>query len=110
MCVFINPPGAFSLSVKDVTAQGEMIKHYKIRSLDEGGYYISPRISFPTLQDLVQYYSSKKWGVCWGQGLVPEQPLYFSVAKISRFCDSLVLSLRGAGRLSQGWTQGVDSC
>nr|XP_055205036.1 tyrosine-protein kinase Blk isoform X6 [Gorilla gorilla gorilla] len=50
--------GAFSLSVKDVTTQGELIKHYKIRSLDEGGYYISPRITFPSLQALVQHYSS----------------------------------------------------
>ncbi|XP_023608841.1 tyrosine-protein kinase Blk [Myotis lucifugus] len=49
--------GAFSLSVKDVTTQGEVIKHYKIRSLDEGGYYVSPRITFPTLQALVQHYS-----------------------------------------------------
>ncbi|XP_027621253.1 tyrosine-protein kinase Blk isoform X2 [Tupaia chinensis] len=55
--VSLTPPGAFSLSVKDVTAQGEMIKHYKIRSLDEGGYYISPRITFPSLQALVQHYS-----------------------------------------------------
>lgn len=59
----INPPGAFSLSVKDVTTQGEVVKHYKIRSLDDGGYYISPRITFPTLQALVQHYSSKRrWG------------------------------------------------
>uniref|UniRef100_G1PY75 Tyrosine-protein kinase n=1 Tax=Myotis lucifugus TaxID=59463 RepID=G1PY75_MYOLU len=50
--------GAFSLSVKDVTTQGEVIKHYKIRSLDEGGYYVSPRITFPTLQALVQHYSN----------------------------------------------------
>uniref|UniRef100_A0A8D1WNQ1 Tyrosine-protein kinase n=1 Tax=Sus scrofa TaxID=9823 RepID=A0A8D1WNQ1_PIG len=52
--------GTFSLSVKDVTSQGEVIKHYKIRSLDEGGYYISPRNTFPTLQALVQHYSSKR--------------------------------------------------
>ncbi|KAF5923503.1 hypothetical protein HPG69_006674 [Diceros bicornis minor] len=56
--------GAFSLSVKDVTTQGEVIKHYKIRSLDEGGYYISPRITFPTLQALVQHYSKKGDGLC----------------------------------------------
>uniref|UniRef100_G3QQZ5 Tyrosine-protein kinase n=1 Tax=Gorilla gorilla gorilla TaxID=9595 RepID=G3QQZ5_GORGO len=56
--------GAFSLSVKDVTTQGELIKHYKIRSLDEGGYYISPRIIFPSLQALVQHYSKKGDGLC----------------------------------------------
>ena len=59
-CVFVNSLGAFSLSVKDVTTQGEVIKHYKIRSLDEGGYYISPRSTFPTLQALVQHYTSKR--------------------------------------------------
>lgn len=49
--------------MKDVTTQGEVIKHYKIRSLDEGGYYISPRSAFPTLQALVQHYSSKTGGI-----------------------------------------------
>ena len=61
--VFVNPLGAFSLSVKDVTTHGEVIKHYKIRSLDEDGYYISPRNAFPTLQALVQHYSSKRGGI-----------------------------------------------
>ncbi|KAL6064633.1 hypothetical protein STEG23_030330, partial [Scotinomys teguina] len=56
--------GAFSLSVKDVTTQGEVVKHYKIRSLDDGGYYISPRITFPTLQALVEHYSKKGDGLC----------------------------------------------
>lgn len=65
----INPLGAFSLSVKDVTTQGEVVKHYKIRSLDDGGYYISPRVTFPTLQALVQHYSSKR---CRGRR-VPEE-------------------------------------
>lgn len=67
--VSINPLGAFSLSVKDVTTQGEVVKHYKIRSLDDGGCYISPRVTFPTLQALVQHYSSKR---CWGRR-VPEE-------------------------------------
>lgn len=70
--VSINPLGAFSLSVKDVTTQGEVVKHYKIRSLDDGGYYISPRITFPTLQALVQHYSSKRR---WGVGGVPEDSI-----------------------------------
>ncbi|KAB1255956.1 Tyrosine-protein kinase Blk [Camelus dromedarius] len=72
--------GTFSLSVKDVTAQGEVIKHYKIRSLDEGGYYISPRSTFPTLQALVHHYSSgpengvgKKVGTQLGMVRLPEE-------------------------------------
>lgn len=34
-----------------------MVKHYKIRCLDKGGYYISPANTFPSLQELVKYYT-----------------------------------------------------
>lgn len=98
MRVSLSPPlGAFSLTVKDVTTQGEMIKHYKIRSLDEGGYYISPRITFPTLQALVQHYSRKRGKCDWGA----RGALVF-ITKTSRSCESLVPSWGGG--LSQGWT------
>lgn len=39
------------------------MKHYKIRTLDSGGFYVSPRSSFDTLQELVQYYKGELWGV-----------------------------------------------
>lgn len=35
------------------------MKHYKIRNLDNGGFYISPRITFPGLHDLVRHYTSE---------------------------------------------------
>lgn len=35
------------------------MKHYKIRTLDNGGFYISPRNTFSTLQELVAHYKSK---------------------------------------------------
>ncbi|KAJ8378778.1 hypothetical protein AAFF_G00235950 [Aldrovandia affinis] len=57
--------GAFSLSVRDsVPGEGDVVKHYKIRALDSGGYYISPSTSFPSLMELVQYYSKKADGLC----------------------------------------------
>lgn len=37
---------SLSLSIKD----GEGIKHYRIRKLDDGGYFIASRITFRTLQ------------------------------------------------------------
>lgn len=37
---------SLSLSIRD----GEGIKHYRIRKLDEGGYFIASRITFKTLQ------------------------------------------------------------
>lgn len=51
-------PGAFSLSIRDWDdVKGDHVKHYKIRKLDSGGYYITTRAQFETLQQLVQHYS-----------------------------------------------------
>lgn len=47
--------GSYSLSVRD-SPTGDTVKHYKIRTLDNGGFYISPRITFRTLQELVSHY------------------------------------------------------
>lgn len=52
-------PGAFSLSIRDTSSQGDVVRHYKIRRMDHGGYYICPRTTFPSLQQLVSHYSSK---------------------------------------------------
>lgn len=62
----LTPPqtGCYSLSVRDGDdLQGGTVKHYKIRTLDNGGFYISPRSNFNTLQELVQYYKGEPWGV-----------------------------------------------
>ncbi|XP_067097229.1 tyrosine-protein kinase Blk isoform X1 [Osmerus mordax] len=57
--------GAFSLSIRDAgPEQGDMVKHYKIRSMDNGGFYISPSTTFPTLQELVNYYRRITDGLC----------------------------------------------
>lgn len=49
------------------------MKHYKIRTLDSGGFYVSPRSSFDTLQELVQYYKGELWvpGSCIPDGALP---------------------------------------
>uniref|UniRef100_A0A674CEW2 Tyrosine-protein kinase n=1 Tax=Salmo trutta TaxID=8032 RepID=A0A674CEW2_SALTR len=52
--------GSYSLSVRDSDSQsGDTVKHYKIRTLDNGGFYISPRITFNNLQELVSHYKSE---------------------------------------------------
>lgn len=54
------PIGSYSLSVRDGDVRsGDTVKHYKIRTLDNGGFYISPRITFGTLQELVNHYKSE---------------------------------------------------
>lgn len=52
--------GSYSLSIRDVDAQGmESIKHYKIRKMDNGGYYISPKISFNDIGSMIKHYHSE---------------------------------------------------
>ena len=41
-----------SLSIRD----GDSVKHYRIRRMDEGGFFIANRITFHSLQDLVEHY------------------------------------------------------
>uniref|UniRef100_A0A673AZR9 Tyrosine-protein kinase n=1 Tax=Sphaeramia orbicularis TaxID=375764 RepID=A0A673AZR9_9TELE len=49
--------GSYSLSIRDVDAQGtDAVKHYKIRMLDDGGCYISPKISFPDIGSMIKHY------------------------------------------------------
>lgn len=50
----------YSLSVRD----GDTVKHYRIRQLDEGGFFIARRITFRSLADLADHYSSDPDGLC----------------------------------------------
>ncbi|XP_051880168.1 tyrosine-protein kinase Fyn isoform X2 [Pristis pectinata] len=58
--------GAYSLSIRDWDdTKGDHVKHYKIRKLDSGGYYITTRAQFETLQQLVQHYAESADGLCY---------------------------------------------
>ena len=50
----------YLLSVRD----GDTVKHYRIRQLDEGGFFIARRITFINLSDLVEHYSADADGLC----------------------------------------------
>lgn len=57
--------GAYSLSIRDWDeVRGDNVKHYKIRKLDNGGYYITTRAQFETLPRLVQHYREHADGLC----------------------------------------------
>ena len=59
------PSGAYSLSIKDWDQnKGEHVKHYKIKAMDNGGYYVTTRKTFSTLQELVSYYTDGSNGLC----------------------------------------------
>ncbi|XP_047449785.1 proto-oncogene tyrosine-protein kinase Src isoform X4 [Mugil cephalus] len=57
--------GAYCLSVLDYdNTKGLNVKHYKIRKLDSGGFYITSRTQFSTLQMLVNHYRKHADGLC----------------------------------------------
>ncbi|XP_059365521.1 tyrosine-protein kinase Fyn-like isoform X3 [Carassius carassius] len=57
--------GAYSLSIRDWDdAKGDHVKHYKIRKLDNGGYYITTRTQFDTVPELVVHYTERAAGLC----------------------------------------------
>ncbi|XP_072303671.1 src like adaptor 1a [Eucyclogobius newberryi] len=51
--------GVYSLSVKH-----RHIKHYRIFRLDNSWYYISPRLTFQCLEDMINHYSDSADGLC----------------------------------------------
>ncbi|CAH2245640.1 tyrosine- kinase Blk [Pelobates cultripes] len=99
--------GTFSLSVRDTDSQhGDLIKHYKIRTLDNGGFYITPALMFPNLKDLVKHYSERPDGLCHKlvqpcriQGQNMWQPDEWEIPR-----DSVRLVKRlGAGQFGEVW-------
>jgi len=55
-----GPPGNFSLSVRE----GESVKHFRIRKLDSGGFFITARSPFSSLNELVSHYQIDADGLC----------------------------------------------
>ena len=53
-------PGNYTLSVRDT----EKVKHYKIRRLDVGGFFVTRQVTFQTISELVQYYKKQADGLC----------------------------------------------
>ncbi|XP_053310741.1 tyrosine-protein kinase Lck [Spea bombifrons] len=100
--------GSYSLSVRDMDQnQGEVVKHYKIRNLDSGGFYISPRKTFLNLNDLVQHYTRNLDGLCTllkepCQTQRPQKPWWADEWEIPRHNLQLVKKL-GAGQFGEVW-------
>ncbi|KAG8517841.1 Src-like-adapter 2, partial [Galemys pyrenaicus] len=57
--------GCYSLSIRlSRPSSWDRIKHYRIHNLDNGWLYISPRLTFPSLQALVDHYSELADDIC----------------------------------------------
>ncbi|KAM8946295.1 tyrosine-protein kinase HCK [Pelodytes ibericus] len=101
--------GCFSLSVRD---SGNAVKHYKIRTLDDGGFYITTRITFSSLQELVSHYQRQMDGLCQCltrpcQTARPEKPWQKDAWEIPRESLSLERKL-GAGQFGDVWLAMYD--
>lgn len=53
-------PGDYSLSMLD---NESMVKHYRIRLMDNGDYYISKRVTFRDIPDLIDHYGKEADGL-----------------------------------------------
>ncbi|XP_065176206.1 tyrosine-protein kinase SRK2-like [Sycon ciliatum] len=55
-----SQPGNYSLSLRE----NDNVKHYRIRTMDNGHFYIASRAIFATLGDLVEHYKVESDGLC----------------------------------------------
>ncbi len=59
--IIIPDKKSYALSIRDwdENMKDVVIKHYRIRTLDNGGCYISPKRTFDTIIQLIEHYKSK---------------------------------------------------
>ena len=101
-------PGDYSLSIRDT----ERIQRYRIKRLANGTYFVTRRVIFETILDLVAYYQQQADGLCVNLRypcLHPEKPQTAGLSKqandeweIDRRQIRLIRRL-GAGRFGEVW-------
>ncbi|KAL6046808.1 hypothetical protein STEG23_005081, partial [Scotinomys teguina] len=120
--------GCYSLSIRlSRPASWDRIRHYRIQRLDNGWLYISPRLTFPSLQALVDHYSELADDICCvlkepcvlqKLGPLPSKdiPLPVTVQSVSlnwkELDSSLVLETPASGEaslLSEGLRESLSS-
>jgi len=59
MLMWVGDTGTYALSVLDIVDNALNVKHYHIKNLDDGGFYVSYKNSFKSLEEMVHFYSGK---------------------------------------------------
>ena len=106
--------GTMSLSVLDCDGeqqQGATVKHYRIRHLDPGGFFITTRKRFHSLAHLIQHYRQSVDGLCCLLGAPCSRPVPLIHDLSYRTKDhweiprsSIVLQRQlGAGQFGEVW-------
>ena len=101
-------PGDYTLSIRFI----DKVKHYKIHKLDVGGFFVSRRVTFDTISELVQHYKKHRDELCFNLTapcFVPEKLQIAGLSKepidaweIDRKSIHLVKKL-GAGQFGEVW-------
>ena len=101
-------PGVYTLSIRGT----EMVRDYRIRKLDVGGFFVNRRVKFETIPELIQYYKKQADGLCINLKapcLISKKPQTVGLSKeaneswkIDRKSIHLVKKL-GAGQFGEVW-------
>ncbi|XP_041359598.1 tyrosine-protein kinase SRK2-like [Gigantopelta aegis] len=92
---------SYVLSVRDVdnAKNDPCVKHYRVRTMDRGGYYISPKRTFTSLIKLIEHYKKNSDGLCCMLTVpCPRQPPMFHFRELEVPRDKVkVLTKLGHG-------------
>lgn len=100
-----SQPNYYALSIR----YGQTVKHYRIRKLDSGGFYISLQSQFDTLIALVMNYRQDANGLCCRLGnpclraVGPTPGIASDVWEVPRNSIKMIKKL-GAGNFGEVWS------
>jgi len=98
---------SYAMSIRDFDEEKKdiTIKHYRIRKMDNGGCYISPKKTFSNMLELIEHYKVNADGLCYKlTKACPKEPEPVPFMQIEVDRSSLRLAKRlGAGQFGEVW-------